>query len=123
MAVQRQVGSMTDCLPSNVDLRGKEFLLCKRIAGPKVDLSGLGEKVAGVISEGKDAGYSSTFNTGRQLKAIAGAAIAVGDKLSSDAASKVRVAAAGHYVFATAISAAANGEMVEFEMDQEGVLA
>lgn len=122
MAVERFTGSQTDAKPSTVDLTGKEFFLAKRVAGGFA-LAGLGEKVAGVISEGKAVGAHTSIKTGNQLKALAGAAIAVGDKLASDAAGKVRVAAAGHYVFGTAISAAANGELVTFELDQEGVMA
>lgn len=120
MAVERFTGAQTDAKPSTVDLTGKEFFLATRVAGGFA-LAGLGGKVAGVISEGKAVGLHSSIKTGNQLKAIAGAAIAVGDKLSSDAAGKVRVAAAGHQQFGTAMSAAANGELVTFDMDHEGL--
>lgn len=122
MAVERFTGSQTDAKPSAVDLTGKEFFLAKRVAGGFA-LAALGEKVAGVISEGKPVGQHSSIKTGNQLKAIAGAAIAVDDKLASDANGKVRVAAAGHHVFGRAMSAAANGELVTFDLDQAGILA
>lgn len=122
MAVERFTGSQTDAKPSAADLTGKEFFLATRVAGG-FQLAGLGGKVAGVISEGKPVGQHSSIKTGNQLKAIAGAAIAVGDNLTSDAAGKVRVAAAGHYVFGRAMSAAANGELVTFDMVQDGILA
>lgn len=123
MATERKVGAMADCRESNADLTGKELYLCTLVAGGKVDLCGLGGKVAGVISEGKAAGLHSSFFTGNQLKAVAGATIAEGDKLSSDGAGKVRVAASTHWVFGTAKSGAASGEIVEFNFDQEGVMA
>ena len=125
MAVQRQTAAQTDCKESAADLTGKEYLLAKYVAGPpaKLNLAGLGEKVAGVISEGKALGLHTSINTGNQLKALAGATIAVGDRLASDAAGKVRVAGTGHYVFGRAISAAANDELVEFNFDNEGVSA
>lgn len=123
MAVTRHTGAQKDAKRSAEDLRDKEFFLATRNGDGDFELAALGEKVAGVIVEGKDVGYHTSIATGNQLKAVAGAAINAGDKLSSDAAGKVRVAAAGHYVFGTAISDAANGEMVEFDMDQEGVMA
>lgn len=122
MAVQRQVGSQTDCKESAVDLRGKESFLCTRDATGKVTLAGNGGKVAGVISEGKNVGLHTSFNTGNQLKAVAGVAIKPMDKLASDANGKVKVAAVGNFVFATAISVAAAGEMVEFDLSHEGAL-
>lgn len=122
MAVTRLTGSQTDAKPSTVDLTGKELFLAKRVAGGFA-LAGLGEKVAGVIQEGKAVGLHTSITTGNQQKAIAGAVIAVDDELSSDAAGKVRVAAAGHFVFARAISAAQVGEVVEFDTMQEGAKA
>ncbi len=119
MAVERFTGSQTDAKPSATDLTGKEFFLAKRVPGG-FTLAALGDKVAGVISEGKPVGLHSSIKTGNQLKAIAGAAIAVGDNLASDAAGKVKVAAAGQNVFGVAMSAAANGEMVTFDMEQTG---
>lgn len=122
MATERFTGAQTDAQPSTVDLTGKEYFLAKRVAGGFA-LAGAGEKVAGVISEGKAVGLHTSIKTGNQLKALAGAAIVVGDKVASDAAGKVKVAAAGNYVFGTAMSAAANGELVEIDVDQEGVMA
>lgn len=122
MAVERFTGSQTDAKPSVVDLTGKEFFLAAAVAGG-FQLAGLGGKVVGVISEGKAIGLHTSVKTGNQVKAIAGAAIAVGDSVTSDAAGKVRVAAAGHQVFGRAKSAAANGELVTIEVTQEGILA
>lgn len=122
MATERFTGSQTDAKPSTVDLTGKEFHLAKVVAGG-LALAGAGEKVYGVISEGKAVGLHSSVKTGNQLKAVADVAIAIGDKLASSADAQVKVAAAGNYVFGTATSAADAGELVEFNMDQEGVMA
>jgi hypothetical protein len=122
MAVEKFTGSQTDCQPSAADLTGKEFFLAKRVAGG-LQLAGLGDDVAGVISEGKAVGLHTSIKTGNQVKAVAGAAIAIGDKVTSDAAGKVRVAAAGHHVFGKALSVAANGELVTVNVDREGILA
>lgn len=122
MAVERFTGAQTDAKPSVVDLTGKEFFLAAAVAGG-FQLAGLGGKVAGVISEGKAIGLHTSIKTGNQVKALAGAAIAVGDSVTSDAAGKVRVAAATHQVFGRAKSAAANGELVTIEVTQEGILA
>lgn len=122
MAVERFTGSQTDAKPSTVDLTGKEFHLAKRVAGGFA-LAGLGEKVAGVISEGKAVGRHTSIKTGNQVKALAGTNIAVDDRVSSDAAGKLRVAAAGHHVFGRAMSAGANGELVTIDIDQAGIMA
>lgn len=121
MAVERFTGSQTDAKPSAADLTGKELFLAAAVAGG-FQLAGLGGKVAGVISNGKPVGQHTSIKTGNQVKALAGAAIAVDDKVTSDAAGKVRVAGAGHYVFGRAKSAAANGELVTIEVTQEGLL-
>ncbi|MEJ7831337.1 MAG: capsid cement protein [Nocardioides sp.] len=119
MAVERFTGSQTDAKPSATDLTGKEFFLATRVPGG-FTLAGAGAKVAGVISEGKAVGLHSSVKTGNQLKAVAGAAIAVGDTLASDAAGKAVPAGAGASGFGVAMSAAANGEMVTFDMSQTG---
>lgn len=119
MATTRFTGAQNDAQPSTVNLTGKEFHLAKLVAGG-VALAGLGDKVAGVISEGKAVGLYSSFHTGNQLKAVADVAIAMGDKLASSADGQVKVAAAGQFVFGTAKTAADAGELVEFYMDQEG---
>lgn len=122
MAVQRQVGAFTDAKPSATNLKGKDGRFAKRVAGG-LDVCGLGEQPAGVISEGKEVGLHTSINTGNQLKVLAGANIAIDDKISSDADGRAKVSAAGDYVYGNAISAAAAGEFVEFEVTNEGVLA
>lgn len=87
MAVQKQDGLHTDVAESAVDLRGKEMRFCKRNAQGKLDVCGAGEYAAGVISEGKEAGKHTSFNTDGNpiLRVIAGGALAIDALVSSDA--------------------------------------
>lgn len=116
MAVQRQDGLFTDCKESATDLRGKEYLFATRTATGKLDLCGAGGKIAGVISEGREAGKHTSINTGKQLKAIAGDTIAPGDAVQSDSS--------GHAVtgtnnpIGTAINGAVQHEYVEIDVDR-----
>lgn len=123
MAVTRQVGAMTDCKASAVDLTGKEFRFAKRVndsGESKFNLAGAGEAVAGVISEGKAVGLHTSVDTGNQLKVVAGAAINPGQFVASDANGAARVATTGQNIAAQAISAAQAGELVEIDMTKVG---
>lgn len=106
MTTERFTGSQTDSALSTVDLTGKEFFAAKRVAGGFA-LCGAGDYCDGVISEGKAVGLHSSIKTGNQLKAVAGAAIAVGAKVTTNAAGKFVTATAGTEVFGTARTAAA----------------
>lgn len=118
MAVTRFTGSQTDSGPSGVDLRGKEFHCGRKNGAGAIVLAGAAERVDGIIMEGKDVGLWSTLHTGNQLKAVAGVAIAVGDKLTSRADGRVGVAVDEGNVFGTAKSNADAGELVEIYMDK-----
>jgi hypothetical protein len=121
MAVERFTGSQTDAVPGAVDLTNKEFFAAKRTAGG-LNLCGAGDFCDGVISEGKAAGLSSSIKTGNQVKAIAGAAVAVGAKVTPNAAAKFITATAGSEVFGTAISAAAGAdELFTIEIDRSNI--
>lgn len=121
MAVERFTGSQTDAVPGAVDLTNKEFFAAKRTAGG-LNLCGAGEHCDGVISEGKAAGLSSSIKTGNQVKAIAGAAVAIGAKVTPNAAGKFITAVAGDQVFGSAISAAgAADELFTIEIDRSQI--
>lgn len=117
MAVQKQDGLFTDTLLGDADLTGKEFYFCTRNADGTVGLAGNGEKIAGVISEGKVAAKHTSFNTGGgMLKVLAGGTIAIGDNVQSDAngaAVSGSTNAAG-----IASSAAIAGQLVEYIPDR-----
>lgn len=122
MVGQRQVGSQMDAQASVADLRGKENLFAKRVAGG-FDLCGAGQLARGVIQEGRDVGYHTTVATGNQLKVIAAAALAVDTKVASNAAGKAVAAAAGDEVLGVVIEpSSANGTMALIEFRPEGEL-
>lgn len=123
MATEKFTGAQTDTGLSDADLTGKELLFCKRTA-TGVDLCGAGEKVAGVISEGKAIGYHTSFKTGNQLKVLAGEVIAIGDQIGSGANGLARTAVATDNVCGVAITAASEaGVVFEMELDQMGIKA
>lgn len=118
MAVERFTGSQTDTALSDVDLRDKEFYGVKRTA-TGVTLCAAGDHCDGVISEGKNIGLHTSFKTGNQLKAIAGAAVAIGAKVTTDANGKFITATSGTEVFGTAISnAAAANDLFTIDVDR-----
>ena len=121
MATEKFTGAQTDAGLSDTDLRGKELLFCKRTA-TGVALAAAGNKVAGVISEGKYVGAHTSFKTGNILKVLAGEEIAVGDDIASGANGLARTAVAGDNVCGTAISAASEaGVVFDMEFDQKGL--
>jgi hypothetical protein len=87
MTVQKQDGLHTDVVESAVDLKGKEGLALTRGADGRGNVSGAGAYVDGIISEGKWAGGHTSINTDGNpiLRWIAGAAIARGQRVCSDA--------------------------------------
>lgn len=123
MATERFTGAQNDALPSDADLRGKELRFCKRTS-TGVALAGAGEKVAGVISEGKAQNLHTSFHTGNQLKVLAGEEIAISDKIASGANGLARTAVSGDHVCGIAMSAASEaGVVFTVDFDQAGVLA
>lgn len=123
MAIERFTGSQTDAMPGAVDLTGKEFFAVKRTS-TGLNLCGDGDACDGVLSNGKKAGLSSSFKTGNQLKAVAGAAVAVGAKVSPDGSGKFITAVSGKHVFGKAITAASGADVLfTIEVDRQGILA
>lgn len=87
MAVQKQDGLFTGQGVSAVDLRGKEDYFCATDANGAIVLAGNGGRIAGVISQGREIGKHTSFNTKGNpiLRVIAGAAIAINARVQSDA--------------------------------------
>lgn len=118
MATQKQDGLFTDTALSAVDLRGSEFLFCTREADGTISVCGADEKIAGVISEGKDVGLHSSFNTGGGwLKVIAGGPIAINDPVKSDAQGRGVNGATNMFGYAKSAASAA-GVFVEVVPDR-----
>lgn len=111
MATERFTGSQTDAVISAADLTGKEFYAAKRTSSG-LALCGAGDACDGVISEGKAVGLHSSIKTGNQLKAVAGAAVAIGAKVTPNSAGKFVTATAGTEVFGTAMTAAGAADVL-----------
>lgn len=90
MAVQKQDGLHTDVAESGEDLRDKELYFCNRNSDGTLGLAGNGERIDGVISEGRNTGYRTSFNTRGSpiLRVLAGAAIAQNAEIQSNASGK-----------------------------------
>lgn len=118
MATERFTGSQTDTVLSDIDLRDKEFYALKRTATGGT-LCGAGDHCDGVISEGKAAGLHTSIKTGNQVKAIAGAAVAVGAKVTPNADGKFITATSGTEVFGIAASIAnAANDLFTIDIDR-----
>lgn len=96
MAVQKQDGFHTDSAVSAADLRGKEMFFCKKDGSGSLVLAGAADYVEGVISEGKNVSYHTSYNTAGNeiLRVVAGSALARGDLVSSDAQGRAVVGTA-----------------------------
>lgn len=115
MAVQKQDGLHTDVGESAADLRSKEFHFCKREGDGKIQICGDGETIAGVISEGRNTGYHTSFNTRGNpiLKVKAASAINRGDDVQSATGGEAKTGSTN--AFGKARNSAAAGEYVEVE--------
>lgn len=116
MATQRQDGLFADAKESAEDLRGKEYRFATRTTAGKFALCGLSGKIAGVISEGRDAGYHTSINTGSQLKVISGSGITAGDSVQSDGEGKAITGT--NNPCGTAMNTVLGGEYVEVNFDR-----
>jgi hypothetical protein len=116
MAVQKQDGLFTDVGESASDLKGQEFKFCKRNTDGTIALCGADEAIAGVISEGKAAGYHTSFNTKGNpiLKVICGSAIAIGDSVACGASGLAKTGATNAFGVARSATTA-SGQYVEVE--------
>lgn len=118
MGTTRHDSAFADCRPGQIDLTEKVNYLAKRTSLDEVELSAEGDVVCGVITEGKAAGYNSTFQRGPQGKCVAGGAIAIDDRIQSDSAGRAITGTSNS--FGRAISATtAAGQIVMFEWDRE----
>ena len=86
MAVQKQDGLHTDIAEGREDLTGKEDLFCVKNSDGTLSVAGAGAVIQGVISEGKPAGYGTSYNTRGNtiLRVQAGAAIAINTEVQSN---------------------------------------
>jgi hypothetical protein len=120
--------TMRNSLPgvaASADLQTKQFFFVKVDGSKTVGLAGDGEAVAGVLQNKPDTGQAATvWGPGAVTKVVAGAAIAAGANVSSDAAGKGKTSTSGDYIVGHAVDAvSADGEVVTVTLTTPGRLA
>jgi hypothetical protein len=92
MAVQKQDGLHTDVACVGLDLTGQEFHFCKRQGDGTSRSAATARSWPGVISEGKKAGYHTSFNLKGNpiLKVVAASAIGRGQQVQSATGGKAK---------------------------------
>ena len=121
MAVQRQYGAANDSAPAAADLTGKERRFVIVVSGSAYPsragrLAQAGERVSGVLQEGKATGLWSSWANAGMLKVIAGASITIGQAIQSGA-DGVAVPGTTNQI-GVARNACFSGEMCEVEIDR-----
>jgi hypothetical protein len=116
MAAQKQDGLHTDVMESAEDLRGKEDYFVTRNSSGKAELCGAGEVISGVISEGRNVGYHTSFNTPGNpiLRVVAGEALPVGTEVQSNSIGAA-VAGSTNPIGRVRTAAGNSGEIVSIE--------
>lgn len=116
MAVQKQDGLHTDVGESNEDLRGMEDRFCSRRSDGKIELCAAGGVIAGVISEGRQAGKHTSFNTRGNpiLRVQAGSALARNTEVQSNGVGQA-VSGSTNPFGRTRNAVGGSGEIVEVE--------
>lgn len=98
-------------LVAGSDLSAKTHYLVKVSAAGTVDLAGAGELAVGVVGNSPVSGEAVELHTGLMVPVVAGAAVAAGAEVASDANGKGVTAVATDRVFGIAVDAAgADGE-------------
>jgi hypothetical protein len=118
MAIQKRDEAAMDCLRTATghDLTGKEHHVVARTSAGHLRLAQVGEAVAGVIQEGKAAGYHSSFGFAGILKCVAGAAITPGQSIMAGADGTVVPGSTNP--FGVARDSAFSGELVPVVIDR-----
>jgi len=103
---------------AKVDLSGKQNLLMKVSADEEVDTAGAGDKCVGVLmNKPAAAGRGAEVMTAGVAMLIAGATVAIGDYIKSDAAGKgIKTTTAGDEVVGRAESAANASEQFKLRI-------
>jgi hypothetical protein len=118
-----QEQSFGSCVAA-VDLSSYNHRLVKVSAANTVNLAGAGETVAGVLMNAPEAGDPAKVSTGVVLPVVAGAAVAAGAALASDASGRAVTASEGNYIFGVALEAAgaAGREFAALMLSQQASL-
>ncbi len=104
----------TDSFPAASDLDAKQFHLVKLDAnGKATPCTVLGELALGVLDNDADAGDAALVALNGTSRLVAGAAVSIMDKLTTNASGRAVTAAAGNNVRAIALeAAAADGDII-----------
>lgn len=125
MASMQNKNSLT--FESGADLSADQFKFLKLSAGKVVLQDTAGASCVGVLitpAAATDRAVEVGAGEGQILKIVAGAAVAVGNKVQSDGTGRAILAATGDHVQGTALTAAsAAGELIEVQMKSEHILA
>ena len=112
MAVEQITGAIGFKVAA-ADLSAKQFYSVKVDSTGKIALTGAGELGLGILQNDPTAGLAANVAISGASKAVVGAAVAAGARLSSDANGKLITATAAKSVVAQALEAgAANGDII-----------
>jgi hypothetical protein len=106
---------LTIPMAAAADLSAKQFYFCKVSAADTVNLAGDGELVLGVLTNAPASGAQADIQVVGVGKVTAGAAVAAGAKIASNASGQAVTAAIGDEVIGIALEAAsASGVVFKF---------
>lgn len=114
----------TQAFAAGEDLSAKQNYFVKISAANTVSLAGAGEDAIGVNTENAASGETTGVmcEGGGKIKVVAGAIVAFGAKITSDANGKAVTAALGDYVYGTSLeAAAADKDLISMIWAPEGV--
>lgn len=104
------VGSTLVGMVAGADLSAEQYKLVK-VTTNGVEVAGAGELSVGVLQQGETTGNAvSVWGVGSVSKVIAGAAVAQGARVTSDATGRAVTAASGNYIAGVCLTESANAD-------------
>ena len=121
MALEQNLS--TRSYEAGADLSGNQFYFVLQAADGQVDVAGADAQATGVLQDdnGDAAGKVVAVAVGGRSKVAAGAAVSVGDSISSDSTGRAVTAGAGPVLGVARSAAAAAGEIISVELTLPGV--
>lgn len=114
---------------AGADLTGKRYHFAKMAAAENaVVAAAAGENAVGVLhttvgADGFAAGAGVSVCTGGKTPVYAGGNVAIGAKVMANAAGKAVTATATNHVLGVAVTAGADGVLMEVQFEPQGILA
>lgn len=122
MAVEEKIVEIS--LEAGQDLSAKQYFLVAVASDGQVDPAGDGGNAIGVLTnKPAAAGRAASIAIGGRVKVIAGATVAAGDAMASDAAGEAVTAASGDQILGTFLEGGDNGEIVSAVWQPRGIQA